>query len=182
MFISLLVRMYKHLCEVRCACVCLLCAISCRCATRVSRHICLHLHLFVKNNKNKGGWQLCWMETVSVIVKPRGATYTIFLAGKSNIGVIYAAELATRWRSARACLWHRGIWYKAYKKSCLKERMFISFTNRMSSFSPTESEKDVMLLVWRSAVCFFWGVCLCFCKSVFETRSQHKAPKTSQFI
>lgn len=51
--------------------------------------------------------------------------------------------------------------------------MFISFTNRMSSFSPTESKSDAMCLVWFSIVCFlgYFSVCV----SVFET--EEKNPK-----
>lgn len=40
--------------------------------------------------------------------------------------------------------------------------MFISFANRMSSFFPTESGKDVVLFL-----CVCRVVCFCLCKSVF---------------
>lgn len=124
------------------------------------------LHSFVKKNKIKVDDSCVWWRLYQSLWNPEVPLTQCF--GRQNLisGYLCCWVCNQVWGGARACLWHWGIWYKAYKKSCLKEWMFISFTNRMSSFSPTESEKDVMLLVWCSTVCFFWGcasVCVRVC-------------------
>lgn len=139
---------------------------------------CLHLHLCEEEEEeeNKGGWQLCKMETVSVLVKPRGASYTMFWQANLITGLFMLLSLQPG-VSERACMRvficgrGGGSWYKAYKTSRLKEWLFISLKNRMSSFFPTESENHVMFLLCGG----FAFVCVRVC-------SKAKVLKTSQFI
>ena len=158
--------MLAHQCWMR------VCVISCLIPPHVSRHtvrVCARKKKN-KNRANKGGWQLCKMESRSVKLNPEVPLthfYFLFLPGKSYIGGYLCCRCVCGWACASVLMHGTGIlWYKTYKKSCPKEGMFISFANRMSSFFPTESGNDVVLFVC-VCVCVCRVVCFCLCKSVF---------------
>lgn len=132
----------------------------------VSWHMCLHLDLFGAMNKIKVDDSCVRRRLYQSLLNPEVPLTQFFGRQILYRGYICCWVCSQVWvgARARAYSWHRGIWYKAYKKSCLKERMFISFTNRMSSSPPAESEKDVMSFV----PCAFFGVCFCLCKSVWN--------------
>lgn len=56
-----------------------------------------------EEEENKGGWQLCKMETVSVLVKPRGASYTMFWQANLITGLFMLLSLQPG-VSERACM------------------------------------------------------------------------------
>lgn len=169
------------ICVERCAFVCemISCLIwprVCVCVPPVHVCTCICVKKKEEEEENKGGWQLCKMETVSVLVKPRGASYTMFWQANLITGLFMLLSLQPG-VSERACMRvficgrGGGSWYKAYKTSRLKEWLFISLKNRMSSFFPTESENHVMFLLCGG----FAFVCVRVC-------SKAKVLKTSQFI